>query len=147
MPKAKSHKNIGAILAAMTIGGMSYVHYSSGGQSPFQALFSGLPQPETSIEFIPPLGLALAMAFLIGSRAAVLPDRLDRLIHRHRGPFHAPLVVVSIAVIGFLVAFGVLTVGPGDIWGFYLRVALLSAIVGYISHPLADSLDSILPFR
>jgi hypothetical protein len=147
MPKAKSHQNIGAILAVAAIGSMFYVHSTAGYESPFKSLFAGLPPLAPTPDFIIPAGLALFLAFLIGSRTALWPDRLDRLIRRHRGPFHSGLLILVLSALAASISVGAISVGGADVSGVLLRVAVLSAIAGYVSHPLADSLDYLLPFR
>ena len=147
MPKAKSHRNLGAFLASATVAGLYYVHHTAGPGSPLQALFAGFPPLGPTPDFLLPAGLALILAFLVGSWTALWPDKLDRAIRRHRGPFHSGLLVLALVGLGALVAVGLLPLGPPDVKGVLLRVALVSAIVGYVSHPLADRLDSLLPFR
>ncbi len=147
MPKAKSHRNLGAFLASATVAGLYYVHQAAGPRSPLQALFAGFPPLGPTPDFLLPAGLALILAFLIGSWTALWPDKLDRAIRRHRGPFHSGLLILGLIALAVFISVGAISVGEADVTGVLLRVALVSAIVGYVSHPLADRLASWLPFR
>ena len=130
-----------------TAAGLYYLHYTAGSESPLRALFAGLPPLAPTPDFIIWAGLTLLLAFRIGSWTALWPDRLDRMIHRHRGPFHSGLLILGLIALAVSISVGAISVGEADVIGVLLRVAALSAIVGYVSHPLADRLDSLLPFR
>lgn len=147
MPKAKSHRNIGALLSVATVAGLYYVHYTADSESHLQSLFAGLPPLAPTPDFLLPAGLALLLAGIIGSWTTLWPDRLDRAIRRHRGPFHSGILVLVLIALATSISVGAISVGEADVLGVLLRVAVLSAIVGYVSHPLADRLDKLLPFR